>query len=250
MAISQGTYKLSPPTLADGQQSDILLNATGGLIVTSGGTGATADQVQGTAASGASDTGNPVKVGGMASASIPTTVSAFQRVNLWLGLNGQTVVGGTTFAGADGTSNTLVQMTISGGGAGHQSVAGFLFNGTSWDRASKPSTTNRIASAAASTNATSAKAAAGNLHNVTAYNTTAAVKYLKIYNKASAPTVGTDTPIFTFAIPPNGTLSHSFPNGGYYASTGIAYALTGAAADSDTTALVAGDVVGVNVAYS
>ena len=54
----------------------------------------------------------------------------------------------------------------------------------------------------------------------------------------------------TFAIPPNGTLSHTFQNGGLYVATGIAYALTGLAADADTTALVAGDVVGVNITYS
>jgi hypothetical protein len=42
----------------------------------------------------------------------------------------------------------------------------------------------------------------------------------------------------------------TFPNGGLYFSTGIAYGLTGAAADSDTTALTAGDVVGVNIDYS
>src|SRR4051812_23345903 len=118
MAISQGTYKLSPPTLSDGMQSDLLMNATGGLLVVSGGSGATSDQVQGNVASGVADAGNPVKGGGIASAAIPTTATAFQRVNLWLGLNGQTVVGGTTFAGADGSSNTLVQMTISGGSAG------------------------------------------------------------------------------------------------------------------------------------
>jgi hypothetical protein len=35
-----------------------------------------------------------------------------------------------------------------------------------------------------------------------------------------------------------------------YFSTGIAYALTTAAADADTGALTAGDVIAMNIAYS
>lgn len=109
--------------------------------------------------------------------------------------------------------------------------------------------TSRIVSAAASTNATSAKASSGTLHNVHGYNTSATAKFLKIYNKASAPTVGTDVPVITIAIPPTAAFAIDYPNG-YYFGTGIAYALTGAAADGDTTALVAGDVVGLNLNFS
>lgn len=109
--------------------------------------------------------------------------------------------------------------------------------------------TSRIVSAAASTNATLAKGSTGTLMNLQAYNTSATAKYLKLYNKASAPTVGTDTPVLTIALPPTAATNISF-NGGYYFSVGIAYAITGAAADADTTALLAGDVVAVNVNYS
>lgn len=110
--------------------------------------------------------------------------------------------------------------------------------------------TSRIASAAATTNPTSAKAAQGRLFKARAYNATATVKYLKFYNKASAPTVGTDAVILTVALKPNDTTEIDFGAVGYYFSTGIAYALTGAAADNDTTVLAAGDVTGVNVVYA
>jgi hypothetical protein len=37
--------------------------------------------------------------------------------------------------------------------------------------------------------------------------------------------------------------------GGLYLNLGIGYAITGAAADNDTTAVAAGDIVGLNVIY-
>lgn len=107
---------------------------------------------------------------------------------------------------------------------------------------------SRIPSAAATTNATLAKNAAGKLFMVSGYNASAAVRYVKIYNKASAPTVGTDTPILTLAVPP--TAAFAFDIGGLYFATGIAYALTTGAADADTGALTLADIVGLNVVYA
>jgi lysophospholipase L1-like esterase len=57
-----------------------------------------------------------------------------------------------------------------------------------------------------STNATSVKASAGSVGLIVVSNINAAVRYLKMYNKASAPTVGTDTPVMTIAVPPNQTV--------------------------------------------
>jgi hypothetical protein len=97
--------------------------------------------------------------------------------------------------------------------------------------------------AAASTNATSVKASAGQIYGWYLYNKTTTEKYFKVYNKASSPTVGTDTPAFTIPIPPNGGSVHEFTMG-IPLGTGIAYAITGAVADSDTTAVAAEDVHG------
>lgn len=114
--------------------------------------------------------------------------------------------------------------------------------------ASAPSTSvSRILSAAATTNATSAKASAGYLHKVIGYNAAAAARWLKVYNKASAPTVGTDTPVMTLYLP--GQTSFALDLDGVYFSTGIAYALTTGGADNDTGALTAADVLGLNVIY-
>ena len=108
-------------------------------------------------------------------------------------------------------------------------------------------TTNGLTSsrvlAAATTNATSLKASAGRIARIDLFNTAASLRYLKLYDKASAPTVGTDTPVWTIPLPPGSGFSSDFPFGKYLA-TGIAYAITAALADGDTTAVAAGDVTG------
>lgn len=73
-------------------------------------------------------------------------------------------------------------------------------------------------------------------------NTGAGAAYLKLYNKASAPTVGTDAPVLTIAVGANATVTVPMPAEGMPFTLGIGLAITGAAADSDTTAVGAGEV--------
>lgn len=103
-------------------------------------------------------------------------------------------------------------------------------------------TSSRV-NAAASTNATSLKASVGNIGEIDIYNPAAYAVFLKFYNKASAPTVGTDTPVWTIPVAAGGGYSKSFPRGKSF-STGIAYAITKLQADTDTTVVVAGDLTG------
>jgi hypothetical protein len=217
------------------------------------GTFAKAGAAVGTVASGTADSGNPVKVGGVYNTT-PAALSTGQRGDVQIDQNGnlRTRLVGTSSPGSDAFANaSLVAVTSpNGSGGALLIVAGYVFNGTSWDRQSKATTTSRIPSAAATTNATSAKGAAGTVYSIDCINTSAAVKYLKLYNKASAPVVGTDTPVLTIALPPSNVVKTLPFHNGMYFSAGIAYALTGAAADADTTALAAGDVVGLNIAYS
>jgi hypothetical protein len=103
----------------------------------------------------------------------------------------------------------------------------------------------------ASTNATSVKASAGQLYWLHVVNMNAAVRYLKFYNKASSPTVGTDTPVYTFPIPASTTGAGfvlSFPVPITFA-TGIALAITTGVADSDTGAVAANEII-VNGGYA
>lgn len=110
----------------------------------------------------------------------------------------------------------------------------------------RPNASSRVVSAANSTNGTVAKAFPGRLYHVNGYNAAAAVRYVKIYNKATAPTVGTDTPVLTLACKPSADFMFNWPQG-FDFSTGIAYALTVNAADADATALTAADIVGLNI---
>lgn len=157
----------------------------------------------------------------------------------------------TIFSGATpvGVATASVTALIGAASAGFNNVShNYKSDGTGWRADSRPSAVSRIVSAAASTNATSAKASAGDLHLIRGYNASASVRYLKIYNKASAPTVGTDTPVLTFALGP--TREFDINLCGYYLSAGIAYAMTTGSADADTGALTAADVVGLNVTYA
>lgn len=95
---------------------------------------------------------------------------------------------------------------------------------------------------AASTNSTNIKASAGNLAYVIACNNTAALKFAKFYNSASAPTCGSGTPVLRLTIPAHSCSSADFPDIGIQFSTGIGFCITGAAADADTTATAANDV--------
>jgi len=103
---------------------------------------------------------------------------------------------------------------------------------------------------AATTNATSVKASAGQVYSIYAHNVNAAARFLKLYNKASAPTVGTDTPVLTLPIPGNAAgagFVWDVPPGIAF-GTGIALAITAAVTDADTTAVAANEIV-VNLLY-
>lgn len=113
-----------------------------------------------------------------------------------------------------------------------------VFNGTTWDRA--PGSTlgtysiNRpVAVAALSTSpfgvfgtsaAVSVKGSAGAIYSVHASNSNAAIRYLHIFSKASAPALN-DVPAHSFPIPAGGSIligtDFFGPNGGY-GSLGVA----------------------------
>lgn len=124
----------------------------------------------------------------------------------------------------------------------------YTYVGTAWLRG--PLTPYKLNSAA-STNATSLKASAGILGFAVVTNTNAAVRYFKLYNKASAPTVGTDTPVQVYGIPgatTGGGIAIPLPEKGLGFSTGIAFAIVTGAADADTNAVAANEVI-VNLGY-
>jgi hypothetical protein len=100
---------------------------------------------------------------------------------------------------------------------------------------------------AASNNATSAKASAGQVYAVTAFNTNAAPRYLKIYNKATAPAPATDAALLVavFMIPGNTAgagVVHNIDKG-IACGSGIGWALVTGMSDTDNTSTAAGECV-------
>jgi len=106
---------------------------------------------------------------------------------------------------------------------------------------------SRIPSVANNTNPTLAKAGPGTLKHINCVNAAATVRYIKFYDKVTAPTVGTDTPVLTVAVPATSafrlTLAHQF-------AVGIGYGIVTGAADNDTTAPTAADILGLNVLFN
>jgi hypothetical protein len=104
----------------------------------------------------------------------------------------------------------------------------------------------RLTTCAATTNLTSAVAAPCDLYQIICTNTSASVKFLKLYNKASAPVLASDVPVLTIALPATAITNIPMPMGLYF-SAGLAFAMTGADGDTDATAMTAGDLKGLNL---
>jgi hypothetical protein len=106
----------------------------------------------------------------------------------------------------------------------------------------QPGLTSNFTNSAATTNAKLLKGSAGVLYSISVMNASAAAKYLRIFNKATAPVPGTDTPVIVIEIPAGLSKEIEFGAFGKVFDTGIGLAITNAAAVLDNTAVAAGDV--------
>lgn len=108
--------------------------------------------------------------------------------------------------------------------------------------------THHAKNTAGSTMLTSVKGSPVNINNVTVQNLNATTTYyLKLYNKATAPVLASDIPVFVFAVKPLETLV--LPISNTRLGTGIAYAVTGGIANTDTTAVATANDIIVNINY-
>lgn len=144
-------YNATPATRADGQGGAFEVDASGNLKTISGGTGASSNQVQGTAADNAAAVGNPVQVGGVYNTAAPTyangDVAARQvDVNGNEKITSGTATGattpGTALLAGMASAGTLMQPITSLGGIGTDGVSGstvlatggYIYNGATYDR--------------------------------------------------------------------------------------------------------------------
>lgn len=100
---------------------------------------------------------------------------------------------------------------------------------------------------AASTNGALILTGTSSVHSLWATNDGASPAFVKLYNKATAPVVGTDVPEMVIPIPAavGGVPGVANPNMGFIPfrfALGLGIAVTGGAANNDTTAVAAGQV--------
>lgn len=97
-------------------------------------------------------------------------------------------------------------------------------------------------SSAATTNSTLVQAGASQLMTLVATNISAAVIWLKIFNKATAPTVGTDAPVLLIPIAVNAVVSLDLGTMGIAFPLGLGLCVTTGSANSNTGAVALGDL--------
>lgn len=103
-----------------------------------------------------------------------------------------------------------------------------------------------IAAGGANQDQQTVKASPGVIHGFTLHNVSAAMRYVKIYDKAS-PT-SADTPKLRFPLAPNGGGVARPPSYGIAFATAIGIRITTGVADNDTGTCTSGDVV-VNIEF-
>jgi hypothetical protein len=107
--------------------------------------------------------------------------------------------------------------------------------------------TNYFLNSAASTNIVSITTTTTGVQAIHCTNIGAAVAFVKLYNKASAPVLASDVPEMIITVPAAvsgvpGTASLPMGFNGHRFPLGLGIAITGAVADTDATAVAAGQV--------
>jgi hypothetical protein len=96
----------------------------------------------------------------------------------------------------------------------------------------------------ASDNDTLVRAGATKLGFIIAGNSNAAARYIKFFDKATAPVSGTDTPVMTIRVPPTGAgaVAIALPDGGAQFNLGLGFNMVTGAALNDSGAVALSDV--------
>ena len=175
-------------------------------------------------ASGTTDSGNPIKIGGRADSGTPTAVTTGQRVNAWFGPSGQLITGGGQISAiVDTATGVTVPISNTDGLGRPLAAANYLWTGSALaaqrsmpgasssgiGTASVGITPHTVASGAlarvATTTAQSGlvvKASAGNLYG---YNVVsgASAGYLMIFDSVTVPADGAVTPLLCIPLAAN-----------------------------------------------
>jgi len=252
-------------TAADGKRIElpvyVPVRADGSVIdPAGGGTGASANQVQGNTASGTTDVGNPVLVGGTANSGYPSSVTTGQRVRGWFNQNGAQMVASVTSnvpTDALNASNIGGFFTNAPNASVFPAVANLVFNGSTYDRQRGDTSGTYVvevpsaASAAGITTTASAavtggqivKASAGNLYGFNVVSG-ASAGYVLVFNSATVPADGAVTPARCLPLAANTGLDVNLRGQPTYFSAGITIVFSTTGCFSKTasaTAFISGD---------
>lgn len=213
------------------------------------------------AAHDAPATGAPVSIGAIynnnpVASAVGTSGDAVRLTAMYYGALG-TALFGNSAAPGDGAVTALTYLPNEGNTGAYQALAtlSFVWNGatTAVQRGDtngtyvvpKPVTAGGllIKRLIAATNGV-IKASAGQLYGGTFTNSNAAIRYLQIYNKATAGTLSTDTPVLTIPLPPNVSVVVDFASLGAEFTTGISWQFTTDDIAIPTTAGASTDIHG------
>lgn len=183
---------------------------------------------------------NLIQVGGTAIALGQTTMAASIPVAIASNQGAYPIKLEDGSGNAITSTSSALDINIKSGGSAVDANNYALTSNAATATATAAATACNILSAA-STNATSCKASAGNFYGFDIFNTTTTIYYLRLYNLATAPTCSSATGfIRSIPIPPaaaaggaGGAVSNQGVGVNY--GTGIAYCITGGSASTDNT---------------
>lgn len=229
------TNTVTVGTHAVTQSGTWILGANSGVdigdVTINNGTGASAVNIQ--------DGGNSITVDGTVSITSNSAVNISQ-------INGVTPLMGNGVTGTGSPRVTIASDGTAISTTGYMSVKlDQTTLGTTNGVSIVPSTSGGYDKfylvSAATTNATNIKASAGQVYGWYVFNANAAARKIMFHNTSGTPTAGAST-YFPLVIPAGSGANVSFPAGIPF-SSGIAITTTTGTADSDATAVAAGDLI-------
>lgn len=238
--MANARYRATPYTYPDGDFVDIATDVNGNIKTVAAGTGGSASQVQGNVAASSTDSGNPVKTGGMVN-NTPATYTDGQRGDTQLDTRGNTKVTLMALNTSSGlplvASNADAQTTGSAATRLEIISRGYHFNGTTFDRMRGDTTGTFMVSVPTSSSANTVinststayeasrviKSSAGRLYGVSGYNSKASAQFIQLFNSTTVP-ADTAVPVFVMTVPASSNFSIDFGTYGRFFSTGIAIA--------------------------
>lgn len=279
-----GRYNATQPTLTDGRFNALQFSSRGELLVSPGVSNFAVQAVQSgtwnvaTVTSLSQFAGNAINLG--AGSVGPGTLRITQASDsplvaaigapadaAWVSGNGTSIAilktiatNSSTGTAATGTgvpaSAIYIGMNVGGNLTGVPGTAnGLKVDGSAVTQPSSVvaatigGATPTVIIAANSNNSTSLKGSAGTVYGVQTGNINASTPYyLKLYDKATAPTCGTDTPVAVFLIPPSNSGNNPPIFIGKAFSLGIGYCIVTGIANNDNTPVPAGTVI-ANIDY-